>query len=577
MIIGIDLGTTNSAAAYLTSEGPQLVPNALGETLTPSVVALDDDGNLLVGRAAKEYQVLRPQRCAAVFKRHMGSNWSTTLAEQFFSAEQLSSLVLRTLKADAEAHLQQPIDQAVISVPAYFNEPQRKATLQAGRMAGFDVRRIINEPTAAALAYGIHRTNRDMILAVVDLGGGTFDVSIADLFEGSLEIRASAGETFLGGEDFTRAIAARVIAEQGLLFERAELEHPQYVSRIIHQSELAKCRLSQHDAAQVRIPDETGDLSGQQAVTVTRPQFVHWTEQILTRIELPIRRALADAKLRPGDLEEVILVGGATRMPMFVDRIRSLLGREPRADLSPDEVVALGAAVQAGLVARHETVSDLVVTDVAPFTLGVEVSKKLGHEHRPGYFLPIIHRNTTIPVSQVERICTIHPDQTCIRVKVFQGEHRHVDKNVLLGEFEVNGIPKGPPAQPVDIRFTYDLNGVLDVDAVIVTTQKKVNRVITRHVHGLTDAELARAVQEMQKFKLHPREDAPNRLTLRRAERLYLELPLTERQFLSELLDGFEDALESGDLAGIERHRANLDMYLDRWDCADQEEGSQDD
>jgi molecular chaperone HscC len=580
-IIGIDLGTTNSVAAYLAEDGPRVIPNALGEPLTPSVVGLDPDGKLLVGRAARELQVTHPERTAALFKRHMGSDWTAPLGGREFTPEELSSLVLRALKEDAAAYLGQPIERAVITVPAYFNEHQRRATLTAGRIAGLKVERIFNEPTAAALAYGFHEARDEKILLIFDLGGGTFDVSIVELFDGALEVRASSGESFLGGEDFTRTLAARVLETQGFPFERTEAEAPHLVSRVIQQCELAKCRLSRQEAATVRIPDRQGafhDASPQ--VTVTREQFAAWTGHILARIELPIRRVLGDARLNRADLDEVILVGGATRMPAVVDAVTKLLGKAPQRRLNPDEVVALGAAVQAGLIARNENVADLVVTDVAPFTLGIEVTKKVGLDRRDGYFLPIINRNTTIPVSQVKRVATVYPNQTEVAVSVYQGESRKVAGNLLLGEFTVKGVPRGPAGQAVDVRFTYDLNGVLEVEATVVETHEKVTHVITRHARGLSQEQVARAVQEMQKLKTHPREESANRFLILRAERVYQELPLEEREVLGELLHGLETALEMQEPDAIGRHREALQRFLDRYDTGSDDyawEGEDDD
>jgi molecular chaperone HscC len=567
MIIGIDLGTTNSVAAYLTADGPQLILNSLGEALTPSVVGIDDSGAVLVGRAARELQVVHPERCASVFKRYMGSDWSIELAGRKFTPETLSGLVLRSLKEDAEHQLGQPVTAAVVTVPAYFNEPQRKATLNAGRIAGLKVERILNEPTAAALAYGMHSMQDEKVLAVVDLGGGTFDVSIVDLFAGALEVRASAGECFLGGEDFTRTLAARVLAARGIVFEAAEFESPLLVARMIQQCELAKCQLSRQTSVSVRLADSQGNLTSESPVEeVTREQFHQWTEPILNRVELPIRRALGDARLKPGDVDEVILVGGATRMPAFVARAWKILGREPHCHLDPDEVVARGAAVQAGLIGRDASVSDMVVTDVAPFTLGIEVSKQLGLEQRGGYLLPIIHRNTTIPASRVERVQTIQPNQTQVIVKVFQGENRRSEQNLLLGEFAVVGIQPGPPGQALDIRFTYDLNGVLEVEATVVATKRVISHVITRLTRNLSDAEIAKAVQAIQQLKTHPREEAANRLTLRRAERIYCEVSPLEQQQLSYLIDAFEGALNLGNKPQIESCREALEEYLDHFE-----------
>lgn len=579
MIIGIDLGTTNSVAAYMSPDGPRLIPNALGEVLTPSIVAIDAEGKLLVGRVAKELQVVEPQRCAALFKRYMGSDWTTELSGRKFTPEELSAAVLRSLKEDAEAHLGEPVSQAVITVPAYFNEHQRKATLNAGRIAGWEVQRILNEPTAAAIAYGMHQSDQDRLLAVVDLGGGTFDVSIVEQFEGTLEVRASSGESFLGGEDFTRTIAARVLESQGHVFERAELEHPQMVSRMIQQCEVAKCQLSSQESTTVRVPDRAGEFhDNSPKVSISRQQMESWCEHILNRVELPIRRALGDARLNRSDISEVLLVGGATRMPMFVQQTIGLFGLEPRCRINPDEVVALGAAVQAGLIARDQAVRDLVVTDVAPFTLGIAISKQFGLERRGGYFLPIINRNTTIPVSRVKRVQTIEPNQTELRLSVYQGENRRAENNMLLGEFEVANIPRGPAGQSVDVRFTYDLNGVLEVEATVVETGNKFNHLITRHARGLSEKQIADAVAAMQALKTHPREETVNRFLLRRAERVYQELSLIERQILSEMLDGFEAALDMGDAEVIGRHQKALEEFLSQFDSDDEtrESGSDD-
>jgi molecular chaperone HscC len=566
-IIGIDLGTTYSVAAYITPEGPRLIPNALGETLTPSVVGIDDDGHVLVGRAAKELRVLHPDRCASVFKRYMGSDWTVTLNGLEFTPEKLSSLVLQSLKQDAETCLGEPVTDAVITVPAYFNEHQRKATLHAGEIAGLNVRRIINEPTAAAIAYGFHESKEEKVLVVVDLGGGTFDVSVVEMFEGTVEVRSSSGDTFLGGEDFTVAMASRILQSRGCVFERAELEQPLMVSRLLQQCEVAKCRLSSQPEAKVRVPDSQGDFpDAATEVVVTREQFQTWTRQILERIDLPLRRALGDANLNMADVSEVLLVGGATRMPAVVDRLIQKFNKAPRQRLNPDEVVALGAAVQAGLVASDRAVEDLVVTDVAPFTLGVEVSHEFGMELHPGYFLPIIHRNTTIPVSRVRRVATVRPNQPQIDVKIYQGENRRVESNILLGSFSVNGIPPGPAGQPIDIRFTYDLNGVLEVEASIPAIQRKVSHLITKHARGLSPEQVAQAVRQMQGLKTSPREEAANRYLLRRAERIFKELPMREQNHLRQLLDGFEEALEVGNKETIEEFYQAVREFLDLHD-----------
>ncbi len=566
MIIGIDLGTTNSLAAHLTDDGARLIPNALGESLTPSVVGIDLDGTVLVGRSAREFQVLHPDRCAATFKRHMGSDWTTELADQKLGAVELSSLVLRSLKADAEAHLKQQVTEAVITVPAYFNELQRQATMRAGKLAGLDVKRILNEPTAAAIAYGVHEAEEEKVIVIYDLGGGTFDVSVVERFEGTLEIRASAGEIFLGGEDFTSTLAARVLEKRGMVFERTEIEQPLLVSRLRRECEIAKRQLSRGADAVVRIPTKNGDLpENGPSEKILREDFEKWTDHILSRTDGPLRRALGDARLKREDVDEVILVGGATRMRAVRERVARQFAKEPKCSLNPDEVVALGAAVQAGLISRDASLEDLVVTDVAPFTLGIATSHEFGGQRREGYFMPIINRNTTIPVSRLDRLGTVVPNQTEMRIKLYQGESRKVDGNLFLGEFIVSGIPRGPAGQEVDIRFTYDLNGVLEVEATIVETKKKFSYVMTRYAKAMSETEIARAVRDMQALKLHPRDETTNRFVLRWAERVYRELPLDERRLLEQLILGFEEALELQDEVATASNRDVLERFLQQF------------
>jgi molecular chaperone HscC len=566
MIVGIDLGTTNSAIAFLGEHGPELIPNAVGGNLTPSVVGFEPQGHLLVGAAAREYQVIQPERCATLFKRHMGTDWKFEIDDRCFSAEELSAIILKSLRDDAEHRLGCSVSRAVITVPAYFSDQQRKATIRAGELAGLRVERIVNEPTAAAMAYGLHEAGEEKTIAVFDLGGGTFDISVVDLFEGLIEVRASSGESFLGGEDFTRSLAARVLHGFGIPYERAEVETPLLVSRMVQQCELAKRRLSSEASVEIRLPDKEGDLVDEAASeTVTREQFEQWTEPLLARVELPIRRCLGDVRLRPSFIDEVILVGGATRMPSVRRRVDAFFQQPAHHRLNPDEVVVLGAAVQAGLIERNASLEDLVVTDVAPFTLGVEVAKRIGTGQRPGYFSPIIHRNTTIPISRVERFATVEPNQDRICLRIFQGESRRVADNVFLGELEMSELPRGPAGQEVEVRMTYDLNGVLEVEAAVVLTGDRVRTVIARHAHGLSEDDVAAAVEAMQALKLRPRADAAIRYLFRRAERLYRELPFSERDELGQLLDGFEQVLEMQDRQAIEITRQHLEQFLARF------------
>lgn len=572
-IVGIDLGTTNSLIAIMEADGPKLIPNSLGQKLTPSVVGVEGE-HLLVGMTAKEYQVSHPDHCASVFKRYMGSDWSVTLAGRKMSAIDLSSCVLRSLVADAEHYLGEAVTSAVITVPAYFNEEQRRATIAAGQMAGLKVERIVNEPTAAAIAYGLHEADSQKTAVIIDLGGGTFDVSIVEMFEGVLEIRASAGEIFLGGEDFTDACVSQILNQAGMKFEHTEMQEPLRVSRLRRECEQAKRRLTIEASTEVRLPNSQGEIEPDAPrYAITRETFDLWTKSTLDRILSPIRRALGDAGLKRQEIDEVILAGGASRMPSLIKRIEELFEKPTRCTINPDEVVALGAAVNAGILDRHESLSEIVVTDVAPFTMGVEICREIGGEDRDGYYLPIINRNTTIPVSRVERVVTRAANQSKVNVSVYQGESRLVKDNQLLGSFEVTGIPPGPPGQEIDIRFTYDLNGILEAEAVIVKTQKRAAQVFTRHMKNLSESQMKTALDKMQALKAHPRDEEENRLLLKWAERLYMELPYRERNRLDQLITGFEEVLESQDQAQIKLFAEELGAFLKAFDSFEGEQG----
>jgi len=581
MIIGIDLGTTNSAAAYLSDDGPRLIPNALGDILTPSVIGFPVGSKLLVGRPAAEYLLTGPERCATLFKRRLGTDWRFEVDGRYFTAEQLVAFLLESIKHDAEAHLRRPIERAVITVPAYFNEHQRRGMIRAGQMAGLSVEGLLNEPTAAALAYGMHQSSDGRTAAVLDLGGGTLDVSIVQMHDSRVEVLASSGESFLGGENFTRAMAARILEAQNLVFERAELEHPRMVARLIQQCEKAKRQLSTQESAIVRLPNKRGEISEERpGMVIKRRQFEAWTSTIMERVESPIRRSLSDADLKKREIHDVILVGGASRMPQFRERARELFGKPCHTRLNPDEAVALGASIYAGHL--HEAASGglLQVRDVAPHSMGISISKKFGGQVKEGYYLPIIHRNTPLPVTRVERVSTLYANQTEVKVRLYQGESRQVAENLFLGEFIVKGIPKGPAGQEVEIRLTYDQNGVLEVEAEVLSTRTRTTLVITRDAAGLSEVELNRALANMERLKRHPREDLPNETIMRRAERMYRELTMLDREVLADLLDRFEEVMETRSKEQIEAARLELEEFMDRceskWDGVsgeDEEEG----
>jgi molecular chaperone HscC len=558
-IVGIDLGTTNSLVAVFQEGQPRLIPNPHGKVLTPSVVGLLPSGEVVVGETARELRVTEPTRCVWAFKRWMGQSREITLGERKFTPPELSSLVLRSLKEDAEAFLREPVSEAVITVPAYFNDHQRKATQVAGRLAGLVVRRIINEPTAAALAYGFHDRDAEKRLLVFDLGGGTFDVTLMEVSSGTMEIVATAGENFLGGEDFTERLVATVLARQGRQFEVEEHRHPKLVSRLRVECENAKRSLLASPTATIRLPDDDGQLPAQpESVELSRHDFTTLAQPLLSRLRGPLERVLRDAQLEPAEIDDVILVGGASRMPDVVDLVRDSFGRPPRCELNPDEVVALGAAVQSALILDKAEVADLVMTDVCPHSLGVEVTKSFGQRMEPGFFSPIIHRNTTIPVSREESFCTLSMNQTAILLKIYQGESRRVSDNLQLGELEVTGIPPGPPGQPIIVRFTYDLNGLLEVESFIPNTDRRFQVVLNQEVSGLSSEQVKQAVERLQQLKFYPRDRLENRRLVLFCERLVGEVAPHQREMLEAVLDQFELGLASGSRERYAEARAAL-------------------
>jgi len=563
VVVGIDLGTTNSLIGVFTDGRPQLIPNAHGSFLTPSIVGVLDDGRILVGAAAKEYRVTSPERCVWAFKRHMGTSRKLEVGGKTFSAPELSSLVLRSLKEDAAAHLGHDIHEAVITVPAYFNDLQRRATKQAGELAGLKVRRIINEPTAAALTYGFHDREATKKLLVIDLGGGTFDVTLMEIFEGTLEIVATSGESFLGGEDFTDRLLASILKNMGEQLEIAEMKSPRLVSRLRQECDAAKCRFQQADEVTIRLPNGQGEYeAGHSVVKLTREDFLTIVTPLMDRIKGPVGKALRDGQTSPSEIEHVILVGGATRMPVVSDFVRDYFSSEPLCTFNPDEVVALGATVQAALITDDAAVEDMVMTDVCPFTLGVEIAKEFGHQIQDGYFSPIIHRNTTIPVSKEHIYGTMSANQTEVLLQIYQGESRRVKENLKLGELRITGIPPGPAGQSFGVRFTYDLNGILEVEAYILETGTRFRTVLTNHAQDLTEAEVRAAVSKMREIKFYPRDDLENQRLVRYVERLVGEIGPHQREPLEEALDAFERAMSSGDRDHFEAARQGLLLML---------------
>ena len=562
-IIGIDLGTTNSLVCAFADDGPKLIPNALGSFMTPSAVGYADDGSLLVGQAAKDRLVTHPDKTTARFKRYMGTQHEAKLGKRHFRAEELSSLVLKSLKADAEAELGHPVHRAIISVPAYFNDVQRKATMAAARMAGLTVERLVNEPTAAALAYGLQDRDAETTFLVVDLGGGTFDVSILEMFSGVMEVRASSGDAFLGGEDFTDALLSHLAKEANL--DEKKLSGVDF-SRLRAVVDRMKHRLTATPQTQGSFiyKDEEIELS------VSRETFEQVCEPLTKRVRLPIQRAISDAGLKADQIDRILLVGGATRMDCIRALITRLFRRFPEHDLNPDHVVALGAGVQSGLTMRHAALEDIVMTDVAPFTLGYETSQELEpNVFEPGHFCPLIERNTVVPVSRSHRVFPVHKGQSRIELKIFQGEAPFVKDNVGIGELSVPIPVNKTDFEALDVRFTYDASGILEILATVVSTQKENRLVIEGNPGAMTQEEIEQRLKSLSNLKVHPRDQQENAAFLARLSALYESLLGQDRMMVAGFIREFETALHSQDPKQAAECRKSLEDPVARLEARD--------
>jgi molecular chaperone HscC len=542
----------------MTPEGPQVLGNALGETLTPSVVALADDGTTLVGAPARARAHLVPERSARSFKRDMGTERVLRLGDRTLRPQELSALVLAALKRDAEVALDAPVEEAVITVPAYFGDLQRQATRDAASIAGLNVERLLNEPTAAALAYGLHNKTATSRIAVLDLGGGTFDVTVLEIIEGVIEIQSSAGDVRLGGDDFDDALA-EVLARR--VQKSIDVDDRRVRARLREHAERARIRLSTEERTRVALVDLEAPGGGRASIEIEISRVDAETSfgELLDRMRAPIDRALRDAKKKAQAIDEVLLVGGATRMPCVARLAAQIFGRVPTRKLPPDEAVALGAAVQAALKSNHAAVEDIVVTDVAPFTLGVSTADRVGDQIVGGVFSPVLERGTVIPASREKRFYTLRDEQTEIKLGIYQGEHALCQDNQKLGEYTASGIPKATSGeQAVDVRFTYDLNGLLEVDVRIVATGKTGTLLIERSPGALTEAQLRSARATMKSLKLHPRDALPNTTAIARADAVHVELTGAARAQMAHEIAVFRAALDEQDPDAIEAARARL-------------------
>ena len=559
MIVGIDLGTTNSLVAVWRDDAPQLVPNALGSVITPSVVGLDDQGLVLVGQAARERLQTHPQLTAALFKRHMGSAQEIILGKRRFRPEELSALVLRSLKEDVERVFGEPVEEAVISVPAYFSDAQRKATRIAGELAGLKVDKLVNEPTAAALAYGVHQKGQETSFLVFDLGGGTFDVSILELFEGVMEVRASAGDNFLGGEDFDTALVQHFVASQRQDKQFPDVEAPGMYNRLRREAERVRHALGLQPSASFSLAQ-----GGRQwALEVTLDDLQRVCAPLLERLRGPIERALRDARIRVADLDEILLVGGTTRMPLIRKLAATLFGRFPAMHVNPDEAVALGAAVQAALKQREAALEEVVLTDVCPYTLGIETTAQFGRVYEGGHYLPIIERNSVVPVSRVKTVQTLQDSQTRVLLQIYQGESRLVKDNIPLGELDIPVPPRKAGEVKLDVRFTYDNNGILEAEVTLPESGARHSLVIEKNPGVLTPEEIRERLAALAQLKVHPRDQLLNTTLLARLERLYQEHLGDTREALAQMAGRFQQVLGEQDPQRIDNLRASIEAQLD--------------
>lgn len=552
-IVGIDLGTTNSLIAVYRNGKSELIPNEFGEYLTPSVVHINKDKEVIVGKSAKELLIVDPDNTVSVFKRSMGLKKSYSLRGGKYQPEELSAFVIKKLVEDAKRELKEDIEEVIISVPAYFDDVRRKATKRAGEIAGVKVERLINEPSAAALACRMEEEEDDCVYMVFDFGGGTLDVSIVECFDNVISVNAVSGDNHLGGSDFDDVIAKYICKELGKEYKKLSKQDQ---SIVLRKAEQLKKKLSVDREAEISL-----DLDAVKGtVSLTQEKLVEISAKIFSRMKKPIRQVLNDCEFRLEDISKIVLVGGSSKMTVVSMYLYYLLQKDLFTSGDSDETVALGLGYYAGMKSRNEDIRDLVMTDICPFSLGVDTHNE--SDIANPYFSPIISRNSVLPISKWDYYTTVRNNQREIELNIYQGDEYYAKNNIHLGKMSVKVKPRPAGEEKIKVRFTYDINGILDVDVEVESTHMTYQKTIVNKELGLSDKELQKQMEKLAELKKDPKSKEENQYLITLANALYRETSGDVRNYIAGIIDYFDRVLSEGNEAKIEHIRKRLMVVL---------------